>query len=299
MRQIVGITGIGDPFILKHLDTYYLYATSFKQEGGTIDGFYCWQSTDLKTWTQLGKAYEKNEKSFGVTDFWAPEVVYHNQTFIMHYSARNANGSLRIGVAVSNHPQGPFIDVFDKKPMFDFGYAAIDGHVFIDDHQAYFYYAKDCSENEIKDRHESHLYVVKLDDTLTSFKGEPKLILKPNQPWETITGDWRWNEGAYVYKKDDTYYMTYSSGFYASDTYAIGYATAQSPMGPFHKSNDNPILQSIKHEISGPGHNCIFSDHHGQLYIAYHIHTDSKNPSEDRQLVIDKLTIDQGKMHIG
>ena len=47
---------------------------------------------------------------------------------------------LRLGVATAASPNGPFSDVFDH-PMFDFGYAAIDGHVLLDDDgRKYFYY---------------------------------------------------------------------------------------------------------------------------------------------------------------
>lgn len=51
----------------------------------------------------------------------------------MQYTARRkSNHSLWIGVAVSDSPEGPFADVHNG-PVFDLGYAAIAGHVFIDD----------------------------------------------------------------------------------------------------------------------------------------------------------------------
>lgn len=301
MRHVVGLKKIGDPYIIRFKDSYYLYATSFKQTGGTIDGFNCWKSKDMKQWELVSQAYKKNGRSFGETDYWAPEVVYHQGKYIMHYSARlKENNSLRIGVAYADQPEGPFIDVFDKKPMFDFGFAVIDGHVFFDqDGKIYFYYSKDCSENLYEERHESHIYAVEIDQTLTRLIGEPKLVIKPEQAWESITGPWRWTEGAFVIKQDDLYYMMYSSGFYAATTYAIGYAVSQSPMGPFVKYEQNPILKSIDQVISGPGHNSVFTDDNGQLYIAYHIHSNMKDPSEDRQLVIDKMYIKNQKIVIG
>ncbi|QWB96293.1 glycoside hydrolase family 43 protein [Mycoplasmatota bacterium] len=298
MRNIVGLTGIGDPYIIRFKDTYYLYATTFRKIGGTIDGFNCWYSTDMINWTLAGKAYEKNNRSFGDTDFWAPEVVYANGKYIMHYSARlNENNSLRIGVAYADRPEGPFIDVFDKKPMFDFGFAAIDGHVyFAEDGHIYFYYSKDCSENIFEGRHESHIYVVELDKTLTKFMTTPKIVIKPEQDWEAVTGDWRWTEGPFVVKDNDLYYMMYSAGFYYAPTYSIGYAVSDSPLGPFKKSENNPLIKSIDKVISGPGHNSVFTDMDNNLYMAYHIHTDMNNPSEDRQLVIDRLYIEDQKL---
>ena len=56
---------------------------------------------------------------------WAPEVVYHNGNYIMHFIARRKSDfSLRIGVAVSDSPEEPFVDAHNG-PMFDLDYAAI------------------------------------------------------------------------------------------------------------------------------------------------------------------------------
>lgn len=293
MRNPVGITNIGDPFVLVHDGKYYMYATSF------IDGFYVWESSDLEHWSEPHVAYKMGEKSFGYADFWAPEVVYHEGRFLMHYSSRRKeDNSLRIGVAVAGSPLGPFVDVYDKAPMFDFGYAAIDGHVFIDDDgQAYLYYSRDCSENIIGDRHESHLYVVRLDSSLTKVCGEPIWLMKPEQPWEYDPAyKWSWNEGPYMIKRDDVYYLMYSGNCYATKYYSTGYATANSPMGPFTKAPENPILSFVEGCVSGPGHNCLFTSLDGQLMCAYHVHTDYNHPSQDRQMFIDRAYFENGKL---
>ena len=281
------IKNIGDPFVLRASDgTYYCYATS------APDGFKAWSSTDLINWMDTGYIYKRREDSWGASDFWAPEVVYYEGKYFLHYSARwQQNQSLRIGVAIADSPGGPFIDV-SNRPMFDFGYAAIDGHVLLDeDGRKYFYYSRDCSENVVDGRHESHLYVAELDDDLTSLKGEPLLIAKPEQEWELRSGpEWLWNEGPFVLKYDSRYYLMYSANFYASRDYSVGYAVAESPMGPFVKVAHNPILASPNAEISGPGHNSVTTSPDGsELFIVYHIHTDAQNPSGDRQVCIDRM----------
>lgn len=289
----IGITNIGDPFVLNHEGKYYLYATSF------IDGFYCWVSDDLVNWSVPIKAYKLSNRSFGYADFWAPEVVYHNNQFIMHYSARQKNtNSLKIGVAVSESPLGPFIDVYDNKPMFDFGFAAIDGHVFMDDNNKnYFYFDRDCSEYIYENRNESHIYVCELDHSLTKIISDIKLVLKPSQDWEMVTGDWRWNEGAFMLKHNKMYYLMYSAGFYASKSYGIGYAVSDSPYGPFKKARENPILKT-NDKVSGPGHNSVVSGLNGKFYAVYHAHTDYENPSPNRQVYIDELYFDNDKLVI-
>ncbi len=281
------IKNIGDPFILRAQDgLYYCYATS------AADGFKAWASPDLVHWQAIGYVYRRQSDSWGESDFWAPEVVFYRNKYFMHYSARwGKNQSLRMGVAIAESPRGPFVDI-SNRPMFDFGYAAIDGHVFFDeDGRKYFYYSRDCSENIVAERHESHLYVVELDDDLVSFRSEPILIAKPEQDWETChSEEWRWNEGPFMLKHAGTYYLMYSANFYASREYAVGYALAENPTGPFRKAAHNPVLASSCPEISGPGHNSVTVAPDGKsLVIAYHIHTDPRQPSGDRQVCIDRM----------
>jgi GH43 family beta-xylosidase len=281
------IKNIGDPFILRAPDgKYYCYATS------APDGFKAWSSADLVHWTDIGYVYKRKEDSWGRSDFWAPEVILHNGKYFMHYSARwGKNQSLRIGVATASSPGGPFLDAFNR-PMFDFGYAAIDGHVLFDeDGRKYFYYSRDCSENVVDGRHESHLYVAELTDDLVSLKGEPLLITKPEQEWEIRSGaEWRWNEGPFVLKHEDRYYLMYSANFYASRDYSVGYAVSEHPTGPFLKAAHNPVLYSTDAEISGPGHNSVTTSPDGnELFIVYHTHTDPQRPSGDRQVCIDRM----------
>jgi GH43 family beta-xylosidase len=291
------IKHIGDPFVLRAPDgIYYCYATS------ALDGFKAWISPDFVHWTEIGYVYKRNDDSWGESDFWAPEVLFYEGKYFMHYSARwGKNQSLRIGVATSDSPGGPFMDLFNH-PMFDFGYAAIDGHVFFDeDGRKYFYYARDCSENVVDGRHESHLYVLELNDDLTSFKGEPLLITKPEQEWECRSGTgWFWNEGPFVLKDKGRYYLMYSANFYASREYSVGYAVAESPTGPFVKAAHNPILFSPNAEISGPGHNSVTVSPDGsELFIVYHIHTDPQNPSGDRQVCIDRMDFrEDGSLYV-
>ncbi len=281
----IGILHIGDPFVLQDKDgMFYLYATSSK------NGFKVWSSTNLKDWTEHGNCYTATENSFGYKDFWAPEVIFYNNKYIMHYSARwKYNDSLRIGVAVCDSPLGPFLDVHNE-PMMDLGYAAIDGHVFIDDdNKKYFYYSRDCSENIVEDRHESHIYVALLNDNLDGFITLPEFLIKPEKSWEMLSGpDWLWNEGPFVIKRNGIYFLMYSANCFATKEYCICYATAKSPLGPFVKGDDNPILKYKENLVSGPGHNSVIKV--GEtLVCAYHVHTDYQHPSGDRQVFFDRI----------
>ena len=284
---VTDITNIGDPFVLRVGDVYYLYATCFS------DGFDCRTSRDLVHWSAPRRAYSKGERSFGYTDFWAPEVVAHNGRYLMHYTARRrSDDTLLIGVAVADKPEGPFIDVTDG-PMFDFGYAAIDGHVLRDGEQNYLFYSRDCSQNIVDGRHESHIYAVRLDPTLTQVVGEPVLISKPDHPWETASEDPRWNEGPFVVKRGGRYYLMFSAGFYAGPTYSLGYAVAEKPLGPYIKAKENPLLYS-QGTLSGPGHNCVVTAADGTDYCVFHVHTDPAHPGQDRRMCFCPIEIADG-----
>lgn len=289
------INNIGDPFILKASDgKYYCYATS------ASDGYKVWLSDDLVHWQDAGMAFKREVDSWAVSDFWAPEVIEYNDKYYMFFSAREADTkSLRIGVAVSDNPLGPFMDIL-KRPLFDFGYATIDASVFIDDDgKKYLYYSRDCSENIVNGVHESHIYGIELADDMLSVIGQPVLLTRPEQKWEEMSGDtWRWNEGPIVLKRGSIYYMFYSANCYANATYSVGYATSESPLGPFKKSKQNPILMSklypgIKKSaplVSGPGHNSFaFSPDKKELFIVYHTHTDPSLGGGNRQMNIDRI----------
>lgn len=277
------VKDIGDPHVLYADGEYFTFAT-----GGPI-GFNVWRSADLTTFTK-----EKAAKKFPWVsgDYWAPEVYAANGRYYMFYTGRwKEHGSLRVGVAVSDAPQGPYEDAIGA-PLFDFGYAVIDGTLFYgEDGTPYMIYSRDCSENIVEGRHESHLYGIQLAEDLLSVIGEPVLLTTPDTPWELTTGDYLWNEGPVVLTHDGKYYLFYSANGYATKEYAVGVAVAEEPLGPYTKQVNNPILNYIvegdKTIVSGPGHNSFFTVG-GELFTSYHTHTYPNAPSGNRQLNIDR-----------
>lgn len=289
-NPIGGMSNIGDPFILKDGKQYYMYATS-----EATYGFKVWKSTNLVDWEEMGDAYDHyvQDEQWAYGDFWAPEVVKYKNQYYMTYSARNEVGSLQISIAVSKDPLGPFKDLSTQIIPEEGSY--IDGHIFFeDDGTPFLYYVKDCSKNIINGNHVSQIFVSKMNKDLTNLEGQSKLILEPDQEWEGLDGDYQWNEGPYLLKKNGKYYLMYSANFYASPDYSVGYAVSDNPLGPFKKAVENPILKkNLKIGVSGPGHNSVtIGPDDKTLYIVYHIHTDPNNPSGDRQMAIDKLTFD-------
>ncbi|MBE5785946.1 MAG: glycosidase [Clostridiales bacterium] len=289
---VTEITKIGDPQILLYDGVYYCYATSHDE------GFMVWESDDLVHWQDPVLCF-KGTDYWAQSHFWAPEVVEHQGKFYMHYTGLSRESkSLRLGVAVADHPKGPFVDVHNR-PMFDLGYATIDGSVLKCPEGNFFYYSRDCGENVVGDVKASQVYCVQLDDTLTNTVGEHRLMTTPDQPWEMKSKELKfedygwthpmlWNEGPCVIFRDGKYIMNYSANYFGSNDYSICVATADHPMGPWKKSAHNPVL-SRRGDLFGAGHNAFFTGKDGKLYTSFHIQTDPAHPSANRRTVIGQV----------
>ncbi len=319
----------GDPYVLLASDgNYYMYGT-----GGVKDGFGCYSSADLVNWEYRGAVYQGNTPdSWAKACFWAPEVYEKDGRFWMFFSAdwkenpTNELENFRIGVAVSDSPTGPFREVSDG-PLFDPGYPIIDANVFFDDDgRCWLYYSRCCYkhpvESEIADWaraqglydeiEESWIYGVELAPDFSKVIGEPQLLLAPPSRMNDKQAEWesrsvtakeanrRWTEGSFLIKKDGIYYMMYSANFFGGENYAVGYATATSPLGPYTKSSDNPVLEKNTASggiVTGVGHNSITWSRDGkQLFCVYHGRTAATG--QERVVFIDKMSIRDGKLHV-
>lgn len=99
--------------ILKAGNIYFAYATG--PQGGERDANILVRSSkDLKTWSEISEALpEKPKWAIRTSKFWAPHVVKRNNKFIMFYSAEPDSAEsehMRIGIAESKKPEGPFVD---------------------------------------------------------------------------------------------------------------------------------------------------------------------------------------------
>jgi beta-xylosidase len=325
----------GDPFVLFNEGMYYMYGTG----GGADKGFSAYSSKDLVNWKPEGQVYYHNNKN-GWSDpnaawggaYWAPEVYKVKGKFYLFYSAQwkvneaKEEENFKIGVAVSDKPTGPFIDLA-QKPLFDPGYPIIDANVFFDvNGRSYLYYSraayKHPVESEIaaqakksgkyKEIEESWVYGVELKSDFSGVIGKPVMILRPpvkladkQSAWESLsvtTGEVnrRWTEGSVTFKKDGIYYIMYSANHFGGAHYAVGYATSNSPLGPFKKSDTNPVLQQNTTKgglVSGTGHNSIIYSPDGkEMFCVYHGRTTATG--SERVVFIDRMTVKNGKITV-
>lgn len=240
---------LADPFILLDNGTYYAYGTRNR------NGIEYYTSDDLKQWRRGGLALHK-KNSYGEKWFWAPEVHLVNGIYYMFYTAEE-----RTCVATSTSPRGPFVQK-EQAPMID-GFRNIDNTLFIDeDGTPYMFYVQVSRPFKI--------CVVELEQDLKTVKEETSTIcITPTQSWEKRSG--RVNEGPSIIKHNGVYYMLYSGNGYKSQEYGVGYATAKSIKGPWHKSQLNPVLQ-LPGDLVGVGHGAPFYDKKGRLHYVFHAH---------------------------
>ena len=287
----VGITNIGDPqvFYDEENEKYFMTGTS----NGQV--FNVWTSDDLTTWDQGTQIFSKGDATWASDSglLWGAEIHKRDNQYFLYYSIETDGGTPRIGVAAADDIYGPYVD--KGSPMFDFGYSAIDNNLFTSsDGVTYMYYVKDALDNLVNGVNESHIYVVEVNDDYMSTKpaSEAVELIVPDQSWEKMSGGsaWNWVEGCFVHQEGDQYYLFYSANKFSESAYSIGYAVADSPTGPFVKSEANPLIYTVATEFSGPGNNSLFYSKDGkELFTAYHMHTNPDNPSGNRYLNIDRI----------
>lgn len=289
---------MADPFVWRLGGVYYMTGTTRQQSG-----FDLYTSPDLAIWTFAGEIYTKPEGHYGVAGFWAPEVFEHEGRFYLTYSAYNPHTRLMLtSLAVSDRPEGPYTDLYS--PWFDFGYSAIDCHIFRDDdpeQSLYLYFSRNTSSPGFG---AAQNYAVRLKPDLSGTEGEPLMITEADQAWEKVNWDHnRCTEGPAVFKHGDTYYMTYSGNHTGYDSYGIGYATARHPLGPWTKAEENPVMSTVREcGVIAPGHNSmVLSPDETERFIVYHRHADpeAEQPTFDRIVCIDRITVaPDGKLRI-
>ena len=262
-----------DPFVLRTPDGgYAAYGT--QPDGGTPERvFDVLLSDDLTTWRSAGNALERLPPEMG-DQYWAPEVCWRDNAWWMYYSVGHDINFHHLRVARSTDVTGPFRDVgVNLTPHESF---AIDPHPFQDeDGQWYLYYARDVLDAQ---RPGTHLAVGRLDDptTLTHVRG----ALTPNADWQIYehdrhmygrVQDWHTLEGPSVVHREGRYWMTFSGGAWTGPGYAVSWATAGHPLGPWtHAPAGSPAILETGPTLIGPGHNSLVVAPDGTDRIAFH-----------------------------
>lgn len=259
-----------DPMVLKGRDGfYYAYATGPQ---GLPPNMVVSRSRDLASWEKPKEILPVKPRWAQTKDkFWAPHVIFRNNLYYLFYSVEPDSSKfehMRLAVAKSTQPMGPFTDVGQP---FKTGQAEenIDPMVFEDESsgKTYLYWSRD-----------GVITVQQLDASLLKFApdSEAQQVLFPGKKkYQKVV------EGPFVVKKFQYYYLFYSGDDCCQNPrYAVMAARSKSPLGPFTKlsdqhSSDGIILRGNK-QWQNPGHNSVLRAN-GQDWIIYHV-IDSRHP---------------------
>ena len=239
-NPIIG-ANLADPSVIFHAGQYYLYATG-EVEGD--NGYRAYTSTDLVHLQRGPVVFQPGERHIWAPDVWRDPA---SGKFHLYYTANKT-----VGVAVADGPLGQFTN--PHKLVSD----AIDAHLFRDDDgKLYLYYVK----------FPGFRITVQPMRTPTEPAGKAKVVLHPESDWEKRAG--HVTEGPWLIKRNKLYYLIYSGSGADTPDYAVGYATAINPLGPFQRAPHNPIIHRSE-GVFGPGHGCAIQDRAGQWWHIYH-----------------------------
>lgn len=276
-----------DPEILysRKNKKYYLYPTSdgFTSWSGTY--FKTFSSDDLTDWKDEGIILDlKKDVPWGPRNAWAPTIsekkIHGKYKYFFYFTAAQ-----KIGVAVSDEPNGPFKD--SGKPLIHFkpegvsGGQEIDPDVFTDrkSGKTYLYWGN------------GYLAVAELN--------KDGLSVKKNTV-KAITPDATFREGTEVFYRKGKYYFLWSEDDTRSPNYRVRYGISNSPAGPVTIPPNNIVISKVPEKgIYATGHNSVIQvPRTDEWYIVYHRFnvpdgiTMGDAAGYNREVCIDRLRFD-------
>ncbi|AUD03453.1 glycoside hydrolase family 43 protein [Spirosoma pollinicola] len=258
------------------------YLTGSKGGNSGPQGFALLESKDLKTWAvsakandSLGMILTKGDHTFGTKGFWAPQILKDDGTYYLTYTADE-----QTALAQSTSLLGPYRQK-EVRPI-DGSEKNIDSYLFRDTDCKYYFYSVRFNKG-------NYLYVAEFDLKTGTINAKTlKRCFEQTQAWEA-TPNYQSApimEGPTVIKLRNKYYLFYSANHFQNIDYAIGYAVADSPYGPWVKYNDNPIIHRSIVGENGSGHGDLFEGLDKQLYYVYHIHNSSDKVGPRRTRIV-------------
>lgn len=283
-----------DPEILYSNKTgkYYIYSTTDGKPGWGGYKYYVYSSADLKEWKNEGVALDakSDQIAWANGNLWAPAAIEVKQKngsykYYLYFSANpNDNGRKQMGVAVSDSPTGPFVDL--GQPLLAKNHPGCNGQlidvdVFMDpvSKKPYLYWGN------------GFMAGAELESNMTKIKDETVTVMTPKGG---SLRDYAYREAPYVFYRNGLYYFMWSVDDTGAANYHVAYGTSKSPLGPIEVAKDPIVLiQDPQHEIYGTAHNSVIQKPGtDEWYIVYHrINKDYIHfqPGVHREVCIDKM----------
>ena len=207
-NPIIGDIGISDPHVRVFNDTIFLYSghdSSPEDKTWVMKDWRIFSTTDLINWEFRGKiSPQDNYMDDNSTDCWAGDAATRNGKYYFYFSDRKRG----VGVMTSDLPSGPFTDALGKpliSPMHD------PTILFDNDREKtpYLFYG---------DKEGGGYHVAKLNNNMISLAEKPKPIIINGKEWENAPA---WMDKNYIFKHNDTYYLSWGP-FYATSKNVYG-----------------------------------------------------------------------------
>jgi arabinan endo-1,5-alpha-L-arabinosidase len=251
-----------DPDVLQTGDGYYAYATN-----GAGFNVQMARSDDLESWDVLASDALPVLPGWALSGkTWAPDVSeFTPGEFVMYFTAANKTPQAQcIGVATSDSAEGPFVAAATGAIVCpgDEG-GAIDASTFVDDDGTrYLLWKNDGNCCGL----DTWLQIAPLSADGLALAGPTTKLLMQTEGWEGNL-----IEAPTLVKRDGAYVLLYSANDYGGDSYATGYATATSVLGPYTKA-DGPLLTTDSSEgrYLGPGGQDVVTAPDGSDRIVFH-----------------------------
>ncbi|MCL3779053.1 hypothetical protein EMN47_01520 [Prolixibacteraceae bacterium JC049] len=319
--------GLRDCQVLRDGDWWYLTGTAWphwdgaEKNGNLNNGIPLYKSKDLTSWQFVKYIVERPDSTkWYYRRFWAPEIHKIKGKYYAILNCRNAKQGYdwqHIGYAVADHIEGPYTVVTEDKPLArgndltffedDDGTVYAFWHTVNSDGSFWMGSAKiDLETGRFLSEPVEAIKTGKVDYE-TDAKGKVKTVFRYGRNEKKIKTYYEWDsqgfEGAYVIKRNGTYFLFYSSW---TRGYEIGYATAKNIAGPWTKADNNPIYgatskslcekKGFKYDGSeenpfyAVGHNEIFEGPDGRLWLSCH---GQQKGNSTPFLVIDPIDFDE------
>ncbi len=265
---------------------YYLYSTTDGTPGWGGTYYTCYSSPDLTHWTPEGTVLDLATDQVGWADgnCWAPaieeKVIDGRYRYFLYFSGNPVKGGgKQIGVAVSDNPTGPFVDL--GHPIVTESPAGkgqqIDVDVFTDplSGKSYLYWGAELTPDMTS----------VVDSTITVMTPEGGTLRT-----------WAYREAPYVFYDNGRYYFMWSVDDTGSPNYHVAYGTSDKPLGPITVARQPVILQQDPdRKIYGTAHNSVVRvPATGDWRIVYHRINENyldNAPGIHREVCIDRMTI--------
>lgn len=277
-----------DPGVVYDSATSLWWATT--TTGDAPDRFLLHSSPDLSNFTARGFIWPRGAAgapSWGVSDFWAPEIHAVGKGYVLYFVARTHAGVLSVGAAVSTTGavNGPFSDI--GAPLVgDASMGQIDPTYFLDVNGTPYLIWKEDG-NAVGAR--TPIRYAQLTPNGTA--------LAPGGPdWRStqlITNDLPWEgsiiEAPWMTRFGSEFFLFYSANDYTQH-YCVSVARAPAPTGPFVKLG-TPLMTTstaTKPKWTAPGHCSVVEAADGGWAMVYHAwRTADRNSG--RQMLMDRV----------